>query len=356
MQPFVTPGLKGLVTAVLLGTAACTPAAAPPPATKPAPPALQSPASASTSAAPAQLTKSKAGYTTIAAGNAPVWMALEGGYFREQGLDVELVNTGSGAPALAALQNREIDVGAVGGPTIVTGYIQGLETMLIGNTSVLLDNFLVAPPSIQRPEDLRGKTIGVSRLKSVSDFGARLALQRVGLQPDTDVAIRGTGGNAESLAALEIGTVDAVSFGVPAVFEARKRGYHSVLDAASLDILFLQGGVTAIQRVINEQPGMIEAYLRAFAQADSRLRTDREFGAQILGKYSQMDDREVLLATIDYYQPLFLTDITPNTVALQAVLDVEEHPAARTLRPEEVIDARFTENLRRTGFFERLPQ
>jgi NitT/TauT family transport system substrate-binding protein len=318
--------------------------------------APQAPADASTNAAPAQIIKSKVAYTTIAAGNAPVWVALEGGYFREQGLDVELVNTGSGAPVLAALQNREVDVGTVGGPVIVTGYIQGLETMLVGNTSVLLDGFVVGGPAVQRPEDLRGKTIGVSRLKSVSDFGARLALQRIGLQPDVDVHIRGTGGNAESLAALEIGSVDAVSFGVPTVFEARKRGYHVVVDGANLNIPFLQAGVTATKRVINEQPSLVEAYIRAFAQADSRLRTDREYGAAIVGKYSQMDDREILLATIDYYQPLFLTDVTPNAAALQTVIDLEEHPAARTLRPEEVIDARFTENLRRAGFFERLPQ
>ena len=63
-------------------------------------------------------------------------------------------------------------------------------------------------PEIQTVEDLRGKTIGVTRLKAITDVAARLAFQRLGLQPDVDVFTRGTGGQAESLAAMEAGALD----------------------------------------------------------------------------------------------------------------------------------------------------
>ena len=65
---------------------------------------------------------------------------------------------------------------------------------------------------------------------------------------------------------------------------------------------------------------------------------------------------ELLAAIVDYYGPLYPVDPYPEPQALQAVLDVEEHPAARTTRPEEIIDHRFAERVRASGFLERQPR
>src|SRR5207302_1016481 len=83
---------------------------------------------------------------------------------------------------------------------------------------------IVVRPELKTIEDLRGKTVGVSRLKAISDVGARLGLERMGLKPDVDVFTRGTGGIAESLAALEQGSVEGASLAVPALFTGQKRG------------------------------------------------------------------------------------------------------------------------------------
>lgn len=75
-----------------------------------------------------------------------------------------------------------------------------------------------------------------------------------------------------------------------------------------------------------------------------------------MATYTRMDDRDLLGATVDHYRKIWVADAYPDPVALQAVLDVEEHPAARTTRPEEMIDARFAEHLRQSGFLDRLPR
>jgi len=283
-------------------------------------------------------------------------MALEAGYFREQGLDVELQHIDPGAALAAALTNGELDVTFAAGPTLVLGYLQGLETIAIGSTSNTLDSVLFARPEIQSVEELRGKTIGVNRLKSLGDVTARLMLQRVGLQPDVDVFTRGTGGQAEALAAMQIGAVDGISVSPPIVFEARKLGYRELLSAPELSISFLSGGVVATRRVLNERPELGTRYLRALAQAVSRLKTDRELAIQVLGKYSQLDDRELLGATVDYFRGQYSIDPYPDPVALQAVLDAEDLPAARTTRPADLTDYRFAEEVRRSGMLDTLPR
>jgi NitT/TauT family transport system substrate-binding protein len=299
--------------------------------------------------------KTHSAYPTTSASSAPWWMAQEGGYFREQGLDVDLQFIAGGVTLNAALAKGDLDVIAAGGQIFVLGYLQGLETMIIGSTAAGVDSTIVARPEFQTLDALRGQTIAVTRLKALTDIAARAGLERSGLRPDADVSILATGGPAESLAAMESGVVAGASLGMPALLEARKRGYRELLDVTRLGIPFMGAAVGATKRLLAERPALAESYLRALAQAAARLRTDREFAMQVLGKYTETTDHEVLGATIDYYRPLYKTDLYPEPAAVQTVLDAEDEPAARTLRPEEVIDARFAERLRTSGFLDSLP-
>jgi ABC-type nitrate/sulfonate/bicarbonate transport system substrate-binding protein len=283
-------------------------------------------------------------------------MAAEAGYFRDQGLDTELLHVEPGATLLAALQNGELEITGGGGPSIVYGALQGLDMVIIGSLMNVLDSNVMVRMEIRTVDDLRGKTIGVSRLKAISDVGARLAFKSVGLQPDVDVFTRGTGGNAETLAAMEQGIVDGASFGVGMALEAQKRGYREMFNLGQMGIPFLQGAISTTRRVVRDRPELGERYLRALAQAMSRLRTDRELAIDVIAKYTRSDDRELLGLTVDHYRTLYPVDPYPEPAALQAVLDAEEHPSARTMRPEDLTDFRFADAVRASGFLERLPR
>jgi NitT/TauT family transport system substrate-binding protein len=355
----------GLIGALLLLAGCAAPARSPQGAgAAPAPAAPAAPASGAASSGPSAAApapppaplKSRSAYTTIAASVAPWWAAAEAGYFSEQGLDVDLIHTDAGAPLLAALTNNELDVVSAGGTSLVLGTLQGVETPIIGSTANYIDSSIFVRPDIQTPEDLRGKTIGVTNLKAISDTAARLAMKRVGLQPDVDVFTRRTGGLAESLAGIETGTLEAASISVPVVFEARKRGYRELISIAALRIPFLIGAIGATRNVLAERPELGERYLRAIAQGLSRLKTDREFAVQVIGQYTKLEDEELLGMTVDYYRPLWPSDPYPEPDTVQAVLDEEENPAARTARPEDVSDTRFAEALRRSGFLDTLPK
>jgi NitT/TauT family transport system substrate-binding protein len=305
---------------------------------------------------PAPLQKVRGSYSGIQVVQSPAWLALEGGYFREQGLDVDLTLITSGATLLAALRNGEVELAGTGGSTLLLGYVEGLETMLIGAPVRLLDFSLFVRPEIRTTDDLRGKTLGVNRLKSTTDVGTRLALQRLGLQPDVDVFTRGTGGQTESLAAMETGAVDGATFGMPILVEARRRGYTELvkINDQGIRIPFINGAIGTTKRVIDQQPDMIDRAMRALAQGITRFKRDREFGVQVLGKYSQLESRDLLEASVDYYQPLLEPDLYPDREAMQVVIDAEENPAARTMRPEDVTDYRFAERLRQSGFLDEL--
>jgi ABC-type nitrate/sulfonate/bicarbonate transport system substrate-binding protein len=314
------------------------------------------PAAAQSTAAPA-LEPVKMAFTTIAAVQAPFWIAQEAGYFREQGLEVpDLNRVEPGATLLAALHNGELEFVAAGGPSLVLGNLQGLDTMIFGSTLNLLETEIVARPEIRTPEDLRGKVVAVSRLKAISDLAVRLSVARFGLDPDRDLQVRGTGGNAESLAALETGGVAAASVSVPVVFEAHKRGFPTVIDVTQMRIPFTNGGIGATKRTLDQRQPAAEKVLRALALATARFKTDREYTASVVGKYTSITDPEALRGTIEVYAPIMTVDPYPDQSAVQATIDAEEHEAARTARPQQVSDTRAAEAVRRSGFLDNLPK
>jgi ABC-type nitrate/sulfonate/bicarbonate transport system substrate-binding protein len=170
------------------------------------------------------------------------------------------------------------------------------------------------------------------------------------------VFTQGTGGQTEALAAMEVGAMAGASLTVPATFEARKRGYREIFNISELGVRYLGSAVGAPRRTLEQRPEVADRTLRALAQATSRLQTDREFAIQVLSKYSQSSDRELMAETVDFYRPRYVTDLYPDPRAVQTVLDLEDNPEARRLRVEEVTDYRFVERLRQSGFVEQLPR
>jgi NitT/TauT family transport system substrate-binding protein len=251
------------------------------------------------------------------------------------------------------MRNGEVEFVAAGGPSLVVGALQGLETLILGSTMSSMEGAVVARPEVRTPEDLRGKTIAVSRLKAISDVIARLGAQRHGLQPDVDIFTRGTGGLAESLAAMETGVLDAASVNMPATYEARRRGYPTVIDVTAMRIPFANGCVGATRATLDRRPEVAERVLRALAQAVNRFKTDPEYTAQVITQYSRVEDPEAIRATLDVFGPIFHVDPYPEPASVQMILDTEENPAARTARPEDVSDYRAAEAVRRSGFLDQ---
>lgn len=347
----------GLVAMLLAACSGGSPGAATAPAAPAAPSGSSAGAPAASNAgAPAQLLPAKVAYTTIAAVQAPFWIAYDAGYFREQGLDVPDMNrVEPGATLLAALHNGELDVVAAGGTSLVLGNLQGLETMIVGSTLHIFEDAIAVKPEIRTVGDLRGKTIGVSRLKAISDTAARIALERLGLTSDVDVFYRGTGGNAESLAALQQGSADGASISVPATFKAESLGFPILVDVTAMHISYANGTIGTTKGTINSRPEVVERVLKATAQATARFKSDPEYAAQIVGKYTQIPDPDTLRGTVDVYVPISTVDIYPEPASVQAVLDNEENPAARTAKVEDVVDYRFANRLRQSGFYDSLP-
>src|SRR5713226_10124145 len=159
------------------------------------------------------------------------WVAHRSGSFEKYGLKVQPIYIRGGRLGIQAALSGDLLLQLQGASTVVSAWAQGgKDLQFIGAVGNRLDYILATLPSIRKPEDLKGKKIGVSQIGASSDFIARYAVQQLGLNPDRDVTILAAGGMGQRWAALTGGHIDATVAQPPYTLLARKSGYPTIID------------------------------------------------------------------------------------------------------------------------------
>ena len=307
------------------------------------------------SVASAQLTKVTVGYSAVAAGHFPAWMAKESGIFHKNGLDVQLVYFRGGTTAMMALLSRQTPISQLGGPAVVSAGLRGADTVLIAGGLVLTEWWLMARPDIKTAEKLNGGSVAISIFGGLSDFLTRIALKRLGVTPVKDVAMVQISGVPEQLSALETGRVQAAMLPRPDNFIALKKGFYNLV---TVRLPYQSTGVATTQTFIRENPDIVRRYVRSQIEAVHRIKTDREAAIRVLAKYLALQDKEILERTYDGIS----TDDEippkqyPNPEGIKNILEplAQTDPKAKAAKPEDFVDVRFIKELDDSGFIDEL--
>jgi ABC-type nitrate/sulfonate/bicarbonate transport system substrate-binding protein len=353
MQPWrCLPGVSliAALTVSACGSAAPQPAQSAASASTNAPVANSSAGAAANAKPSVQRVAMKSAFSTPSATEASIFGAKDGGYFDREGLDVEVSQINSGAPILGAIQNGEVPLGFVAAQQIIQSSLQGADVVMVGG---FLDTFvgdIWVVPSIQTPEQLKGKTLGVTGIGSSSHTNGMLILDRLGLKDQ--VKFLPTGNPEATLAAIQTGNIDGAPLTPPTGLLARKAGLHSLVDTSKLGILAQNSTVMTTRGYLAQHPDIVERYLRAIMSGSKRLNTDREFAAKSIGKWLRVDDPEIIDETLRYLYGKYRDDGAINVPAVQEQLDVTAQtiPAAANAKPEQFMDLAIVQKIRASGF------
>src|SRR5262245_42738245 len=122
-------------------------------------------------------------YSALNANMLSLWVGKDAGYFDEQGLDVRMLLIRGGSLAVQLLVTGQSPIGLIGQTSAAYAYFQGNKDMVvISRLQNVMAYTLGAKPEIQKPEDIKGKKLAVSRFGSTSDFVAEYALKHLGLK------------------------------------------------------------------------------------------------------------------------------------------------------------------------------
>jgi NitT/TauT family transport system substrate-binding protein len=153
--------------------------------------------------------KLKISYSSVDAPNANWYIAENKGIYQKYGLDVDLVFIPTSTTNVATLVADSIKVGNISGGSIANAVVGGANLVAVGCFINTLPYELIVHESIRTPQQLKGKSVGISRIGSSSDVAARVLLKGLGLEPEKDVAILQVGGSGERAAAFATGKIAA---------------------------------------------------------------------------------------------------------------------------------------------------
>ena len=285
------------------------------------------------------------------------WIAQEAGFFQKNNLDFHLVYIASSGMVTAAMLSGDAEISLTGGVGIIRAYAQGAtDLVFIGSAKNVLTQSILAGPEIKRPEDLKGKKIGVTRIGGNTHYFTIQAVRRLGLDPDRDILFIQTGGEFETLAALARGAIHAATMTAPADARAIAQGFHYVVYGPDLRIPYAATSFVTRRSLIARRPQVVAQFMRAMAEATKVLHTDKEFTYKVLGKQLQVNDRKVLDAAYNEEIKALEPRLMIKAEALQAILDEVSplDPRAKKIKPQDLVDSRYLDEMQKSGFFDQL--
>ncbi len=303
------------------------------------------------------LRKVRMAFTSLSSVMCPPWIAREIGIFNKHGLDVEVIATPTGVEGMNALIAGEVQFLQISGGTSASAALGGADVMVVGTTLDVLVQSLMARPEIEKAEQLKGKSVGITRFGTSIDVGARLALKHFGLVPEKEVAIVQVGGMESMVTALQTNRIQAGILSYPAITQALKLGHRVLLDVASLGIPYAFTGMTTRGRLIKEDPDLVRRYMMAQTEAIARAKRDKNLALKVMGKYLRTANPNALAESYDIDVQKYMLRVPLTTAeAMKSVLDdlAGRIPKAKDADPKRFYDDTFVRQMQSSGFIDAL--
>jgi NitT/TauT family transport system substrate-binding protein len=288
--------------------------------------------------------------------NSPIWVVQEKGLLKKHGLTPEVIRISASPIALQAMLAGEVDVIVTSVTTLASSRLAGADiVMVLGMVPTFVDH-IISLPSIAGVEQLKGKMGGVNRLGSTSDLGLRLALRKLGVDPEKDVQIITAGGNPERFAALSKSIVQFTIMPEPFVREAEKLGFKDLLDIGSLKIPFWWNAVLTRESIIKAKRPLLAKFARGMMEAVHFIKTEKEGAKAIFSKNLRITDPESLERAWKAYNTVFPENLMPTPDGVKTMLDdlAPRNPKAAAADPKAFVDMSLAQEIEASGFLKQL--
>jgi ABC-type nitrate/sulfonate/bicarbonate transport system substrate-binding protein len=199
-------------------------------------------------------------HDAAAAGYLPLFVAVHRGFFKDEGIDIELPRL---VPAIAqnALLAGEVQYhGLADSGLRLAARGAPIKAIFYGADRPMY--YLVGQKEIHSVAELKGKKVGVSQFGGTSDLSARLALKHFGVEPERDALIIQIGVEGTRITALKVGSVEAIIVPVPAVVQLKRDGFNEISFLGDV-VEFASNGYSTTDQRIKEHPEEVKKVLRA---------------------------------------------------------------------------------------------
>ena len=301
----------------------------------------------------------KISYSSVDAPNANWYIAEDRRFYQKYGLDVDLVFIPTSTTNVATLVAGSVKVGNISGGSIANAVVGGANLVAAGCFINTLPYELIVHESIRTAQQLKGKSVGISRIGSSSDVAARVLLKALGLEPDKDVAILQVGGSGERAAAFASGKIVAFPSPPGTVHLTKGMASRTLITTADFPKRYPFPYVcpTTPKSYLSSNRDTVKRLLMALIEATYFFKTRKEESKKIFAKYSRQSNEAYLESAYQTIAKLFervpLATREGMEVQINEALALARKPGA-PVKAEDIIDDRLVVELEKEGFIDRI--
>lgn len=296
-------------------------------------------------------------YPSLTGGYAVAWVTKEEEIFKKNGLDVELLLIQSSPILVSAMLAGSAPIGLTGGAPAVASNIGGSDLVLVAtlsNTSPIA--YLVTSQKITSPVQLKGKILGVDRLGGTGDFILRIALRKLGIDPDKDVTIRQIGQSPVRLAALQAGAIDGTTIVVEDKLAAERFGLNILIDMPKLGVEVSHFNVVTGRGFLRKEEETARRFMKAMVEGIHYYKTHKAKSMEIMARYMKVKDPKLVEIGYDFNARTYKQKPYPFIDGIRLVLEqlAQKNPAAKEVDVERFFEAKLVKELVESGFIDGL--
>ena len=272
----------------------------------------------------------------------PHFVANELGYYRDEGLNVEVIAMPGGI-ATQALVAGDLHFSTSSGSSL-NASLRGIKLKVVYvNLDRPLYKILSWRDDIRKVPDLRGKAIGIASRGDTMEGAANLMLRKFNMDPVRDVVwiALGTGGRVTSLAAK---AVDSAVLGFADSLRMQTRGFqvHEVVNIGK-EIKMLYTGLATTEETVVKRPDLVRRFIRATVKGREFVKRNKAQALALGKKYDKAPD-DVRSADYDATMEMMTADGTEDADTQKSDIEIAKRMlnVQKDVATEQIFDFRFT--------------
>lgn len=259
-------------------------------------------------------------YSSRSIASIDLYVAQERGFFREEGLDPQLVQVRATA-AIAAIVSGDVHaLGSIGSAVRAIQRGAPIKVLAVSLRRPLF--WLVSRPELKSFSDLKGKVMGTTTIGGSQHTAGIRLLRKAGLDPDKDVTVVLAGDVPTQLQALVTSSIQIGILSPPTVIVARDRFRMNVLASAMEEFPSLQNGLGVLEKSLKDQRDLVKRIARARAKGNRYFQQNERGSSEVLAKYLNVD-LPTALETYRLTRAAFTSDGIPSEEEIREHLKMD---------------------------------
>ncbi len=240
--------------------------------------------------------KIRLSHSALESSNSVWYLAQDRGFYKKNGLDVDLLFIPSTTTSVSSLVAGDVQVANASGGGVASAVVAGADLVLVACYLNSLPYELVVSESVKSAEDLKGKSIGISRVGSASDVAARALIKGLGLEPDKQVPIMQVGGPAERAASFRTGRIAGFPSPPGIIHLTKGMPFKILISTADFQKRFEFPYIcaTTTRSYLSRQRETVKKVLMAHIEAIHFFKSRKEESKKIVAKYSRINNEAYL--------------------------------------------------------------